>query len=663
MALSAGVAYVDIVPRTDAAFGSKLSGAVSGPLGKVGLAAGAAIGTAAVAAVATAVNSVQAFAGFQEGMNEVRTLLPNISDDTFSAMSRDVRDFAKEFKVLPDDVVPALYQSISAGVPQGNVFDFLETAQKAAKGGVTDLTTAVDGISSVTNAYGSEVLSAAEASDLMFTAVRLGKTNFSELSSSLFNVVPTASALGVQFGDVTAALAAMTSQGTPTSVATTQLRQLLVELSKDGSKAADTFSDMAGKPFASFIAEGGSVADALGIMDQAAQDNGLALQDLFGSVEAGSAALTLTSSDAFTKDLAEMGASAGATDAAFNTMDQGLSATWQGIKATFAVALLDIGEKLGPFVEQASEWFAETLPGAIDVLTGVFEEVAPVVGGLIDIIRAIFDALMPIIRPVVGAVIAILGGAWDVIKGIIDVVLGVLTGDWAKAWEGVQSIFGGVWNAIVGILRGAVDLIVLAVSSFVGDFAARIKGGLDTVFGLFREAPGRIVGFLSGLPGRMIALGADLIGGLLSGFGDIAGRVFRSIKDGISNAVGKVKNFFGIGSPSRVFAAEIGAPLLEGVVLPFTGGGRAVASAITSAVTAGANAGATAARQGIVASNRPARPFTVAATADLGAGPETGGGGNWIFAEGAIQTFNPAPEPASTSIVRELRRAATTLAK
>src|SRR5690554_3689738 len=96
--------------------------------------------------------------------------------------------------VVTKDVVPALYQSLSAGVPKDNVFEFLEVANKAAIGGIAKLETSVDGLSSVVNAYGSDVLDVGKASDLMFTAIRLGKTSFDELSSSLYNVIPTASA-------------------------------------------------------------------------------------------------------------------------------------------------------------------------------------------------------------------------------------------------------------------------------------------------------------------------------------------------------------------------------------------------------------------------------------------------------------------------------------
>ncbi len=198
------------------AFGKSMS--LMGPLAAAGM-------VGAGAAVAKfGMDSFNAFNAFQDQMNEVFTLIPGISQEAMGQMTSDVKSFSREFGALPEKVVPALYQSLSAGVPADNVFSFLETAQKAAKGGVTDLTTAVDGISSVVNAYGSDVLSAAQASDQMFTAVKLGKTDFTQLSNSLANVTPIASAMGVNFGNVTAALATMTAQGIGTSEATTQLR-------------------------------------------------------------------------------------------------------------------------------------------------------------------------------------------------------------------------------------------------------------------------------------------------------------------------------------------------------------------------------------------------------------------------------------------------------
>jgi TP901 family phage tail tape measure protein len=363
---------------------AKLSGAVNDTQKKISKQAkilGAAVGAAAIG---IGVAGTMAFVDFERSMNEVFTLVPGTSQKAMDAMTNDVKNFAKEFGVLPDKVVPALYQALSAGVPSGNVFEFLEVAQKAAKGGVTDLTTAVNGISSVMNAYGAETVNATQASDLMFTAVRMGKTTFEEMSAALFQVTPTAAALGVKFGDVTAALASMTAQGVPTSVATTQLRQLFVELSKEGTKTSDVFEKISGKSFKKFVAEGGNTQQALQMLEKHAADTGVGVNDLFGSVEAGSAALSLTGkgTETFTKNLAEMGKSAGATEGAFNQMDQGLGPVIDKLKAFAAVLLIEIGTKIAPVIEKLVDFFDKNRVAAYAL--------AGVVGGVLLVALAAY---------------------------------------------------------------------------------------------------------------------------------------------------------------------------------------------------------------------------------------------------------------------------------
>ena len=286
---------------------------LSGVLKGVGIGAGIAVAGIAAAAVKSALD-------IERGFAEVRTLLPQVGDEAFGALQQDVLNLTKEFGVATDAAIPALYQAISAGVPRENVLEFLEIASRAATGGVTDLETAVDGITSVVNAYGSDVISATEASDQMFTAVRLGKTNFEELSRSLFNVIPTAASLGIGFEEITAQLAAITAQGTPTKIATTQLRQLFVEASKSGSLLSNAIQELAGDSFSNLIAEGGSATDILQRLRDSMPDQ--EFRDLFGAVEAAQAALLITgrSSETVNAALDATRNSAGATEAAFDTM-------------------------------------------------------------------------------------------------------------------------------------------------------------------------------------------------------------------------------------------------------------------------------------------------------------------------------------------------------
>lgn len=490
-------------------------------------------------------------AGFEKQMNEVFTLLPGISGDAMGEMTNQVKDFAVQFGVLPTEVVPALYQSLSAGVPQDNVFSFIETAQKLAKGGVTDLTTAVDGLSSVVNAYGSDILSAGEASDLIFTTVKLGKTNVDELSSSLFQVIPTAAGLGVEFGNVTAALAAMTLQGVPTSVATTQLRQLFVELSKQGSKTAATFEDLAGKSFKDFIAGGGNVQEALQIMEKGAADTGLSISDMFGSVEAGSAALALTGggTEAFTNALAGMDESAGATDAAFDQMNQGLSTTLDKLKANFSVTLLNIGTEIAPTVGMIGEnlgllleLFGQ-LPGPMQavavllgtVTAGLFAFAGPILKGitLFSKLGGVFSLLAanPWILVLAGLVIitvliiknwdkvkTFLAATWEWMRGAAKAVADFFVEQWNTATQLVQigfqqlaDFFVQYWPYLLGIFTGGLGLVVgLIIQNWdaiwqkVTDVANAIVGAVQSawnaVWGVTSSIGGAVVGFITGIP-------------------------------------------------------------------------------------------------------------------------------------------------------------------
>ena len=468
---------------------SKFGGAIGNAV-KVGAIAGVAVGVAAIG------KGVIAFADFERSMNEVFTLIPGTSKEAMDAMTKDVKNFSTEFGVLPDKVVPALYQALSAGVPKENVFKFLEVAQKAAKGGVTDLTVAVNGISSVMNAYGGDVLSATQASDLMFTAVRMGKTTFEEMSASLFQVTPTAAALGVKFGDVTAALASMTAQGVPTSVATTQLRGLFVELSKEGTKTSDVFSKISGKSFKEFIAVGGNTQQALSMLEKYAGKTNVGINDLFGSVEAGGAALALTGkgTETFTKNLAAMAESGGATDAAFEQMNTGLGPLIDKFKAFAAVFLIEIGTEVAPVIEKLVDFFeknrvaayalAGVVGGVLVAALGAYIISAGIAAAATIAAAAPFIAIGVAIAAMVAATIY-LWNNWDQVWNwvmdhkayaaiiailgsviIVPIVLLVATIKWLQAnwetvWSKIQkaaqfawSYIQPVWNAISTFVTG-----------------------------------------------------------------------------------------------------------------------------------------------------------------------------------------------------------------
>ena len=588
-------------------------GAFSDNVGQSIARVGSTVGLAfAATATAVATKGVTAFAGFEKGMNEVITLLPDAGEKAFGELGDQVKDFSKEFGVLPDKTIPALYSALSAGVPKKNVFEFMEVAQKAAKGGVTELETAVDALSSVVNAYGSEAITASHSSDLLLTAVRLGKTTFEELAAEVYKVAPIAASVGVPFENLTASLAVLTSQGVPTAQSATMLKGALAELAKEGTAADTAFRDFAGEGLAAFLAGGGTFEEAIMGLATQAETAGISVLDLFGSVEAGQGILSLTSDGgaAFSSVLAEMGDSAGATQAAFETMDSGLSANFDKIKANLSVLAIDIGEKVAPVVERVSEFlikgfeelkviipkvqdevskwatiirirvtpyvkkFSEAISKVVDWVRTFIKEnphsalaglgaliamiVIPVVWALVAAIAALFS---PVIL-IVAAIAALAAGAvyayenFETFRNIVDNVRDWLVNTLVPAMKVVgEKITEAFWvvvrffqNDFVPIVEGVVETMTTIWTTLADFFTTYVKPIISAAIGVVIDVVDSLWTTVQGV--------YDLLKGLFTG--DMA-LLWEGLKTMIAGVVGLIIDLF-IKLPMNILNAS--KPLL-----------------------------------------------------------------------------------------------------
>ena len=572
---------------------------------------------AGAAVTGFAAKSIGELSTFQAGMNEVFTLLPGISGDAMKEMTKQVKQFSKDFGVLPEDVIPSLYNSLSAGVPPDNVFAFLETANKLAKGGATELGTAVDGLSTVINAFGADVIDVGTASDLIFTAVKGGKTTVDEISRSLFQVAPVAAGLGVEFGNVTAALATLTASGTPTSVAATQLRAVFAELSKPTSKISQIFGDLAGKDFAAFIKEGGNVKEALDLIAKFADESGVSMSAFFGSVEAAGAAQVLTGkgADKFAQELEAVNTAAGATNAAFEQMEKGLQPTIDRIKAAGQVLMLDIAEKIVPIVEPAlikvKEAFDIILPAIDKVVAKIqefttsgpfvefvdkartkLEELQKAIQPVIDRIKEFFDenprskfaAIAATIGTLLIPIVFALVSAFSVLFSPIVLITGAiaaLAAGFTFAYDNVEEFRNFVDNSI----KFLKDLFQRFVAFFQSDgFVAAFQKGLAIVkvnFDMIKNVINGVVGFIKALfkgdVGEAVEQLKFTFKGLLTFFKSDF-NLFKVLKDLFFNAMDKLRDLlvpklkdFGTGfleTISTVLKTSAGV-VLEGIKFVF----------------------------------------------------------------------------------------------
>ena len=315
------------------------------------------------ATVAFAGYGVKAATDFDTAMREVNTLL-SISDDEFRQLSENVLALSSRMGVDATASAEALYQAISASVPKENAISFLEVATKSAIAGVTDTETAVDGLTTVLNAFKIPASEVERVADLMFTTVKGGKTTLEELAKSLFNVAPIAASANVKFEDVSAAISSITKQGVPTAIATTQIRAAIQALIKPTADMEAAFKAYKIENGSALLANQG-LAGSFDMIAKMSGGSQTELAKMMGSVEGLSAVLSLTGSNAqmFQADLEAMRGSTGATQTAFEKMEESASRRFQKLFTSVKNLSIQIGNALLPHLERMASvvlpWVAE----------------------------------------------------------------------------------------------------------------------------------------------------------------------------------------------------------------------------------------------------------------------------------------------------------------
>ena len=450
--------------------GSTLTKAVTVPL----------IG-AGTAATKMAVNYESSFA-------KVSTLLDkNVVN--YDKYKNDILDASSKSKVAVDEFAESVYGSISAGVDQTKAIKFTTDAIKLAKGGFTDGAKAVDVMTTAINGYSMTADDATKISDMLITTQNLGKTTVDELASSMGAVIPVAASVNFGIDELSASYAQLTKNGIATAESGTYLKSMLSELGKSGSIADKTLRELTGKGFADLKKEGKSTSEILKILESDAKKNGKTLKDMFGSVEAGSAALVLAkgNGEEYNEMLAAMQTSAGATQEAFDKMDATSAEKLKGAVNELKNSAIKLGTNMIPIVTTIAdkindlvEWFNSLTPaqqknilkwGALAAAIG---PVMKVTGGLITAYTKLKPLLsttntvvskgIPLIGKLGGLLGGLGGGASTATTAISTVATSATSLGTAAAGAAGTAGIGGLLTSLGGIAVAAAPWVAGAVA-------------------------------------------------------------------------------------------------------------------------------------------------------------------------------------------------------
>jgi TP901 family phage tail tape measure protein len=365
---------------------------------------------------------------FGDQINEIGTLFGGTKEqiDGFAA---DVQTYASTSTQSLESINGAIYSSISAGVAYGDSLAFLAEAEQLAIAGKADLNSTSVALISTLNAYGESTDQASKYSDTLFQTVKLGQTTLPELAAGLAQVTGIAAGAGVPFDDLSAAVAALTAYGLPTSQAITGIKAAISNIIKPASDARLAAEEL-GIQFDSGALQSRGFAGVLDDVYKATGGNVGQMGRFFGSVEGLNVALSLGSDTAgkYAGAIDGMANSAGSTNAAFSLMKDNFSIVVQQIQNSVDLLLVSIGDPLKDEFGDLAGAFRDVFKNLkISVDDGAFAPIFAVLGDVENDLTAFLSRLAQNIPSALASV------------------------DWTKFTNGIRALSDGIGGMFEGL--------------------------------------------------------------------------------------------------------------------------------------------------------------------------------------------------------------------
>jgi TP901 family phage tail tape measure protein len=422
-------------------------------------------------------------------------------------MRGDIIEMASQYGKSAKEAADAMFFITSAGLRGSDAMDTLEASLKGAAVGLGDVQTIADLATSAMNAYGPANLSASNATDILANAVREGKLESSELAGAMGQVLPIASAMGVGFDEVGAAMAAMSRTGTNAAQASTQLRSIMTSILKPTVKAEKALNDMglSSEGLRKQLREQGLLS-VLQTLSDRFDGNDAAAAAVFGNVRALSGVMDLMGENAGTtaEIFGNLTESTGILDEAMGVAAETTGFKLQKAFATLKNSLIEFGDIIAPFVAQFADKLSQlgqafqnlspqtkqfivqglAIAAAIGPVLLIVGKLITVIGGVIKILGAVaavgaiaaikIVAIVAAVAAVVAAFVLMwqnsteLRAAISNLIGVVQTIARVLFNDLVRAFQSVTGQGGDVRETINRIAKVLGDVLARAINILVG---------------------------------------------------------------------------------------------------------------------------------------------------------------------------------------------------
>jgi phage-related protein len=147
-------------------------------------------------------------------------------------------------------------------------------------------------------------------------------------------------------------------------------------------------------------------------------------------------------------------------------------------------------------------------------------------------------------------------------------------------WSTITSSVSNTWNTLVALARQYWNDIVSAVGDAMSRAWAKVVEIGTQIGEAFTNTWNTCVQIVRGFIGQFVSVGGDIVRGIISGVMGAAGGLYSALRSLASNALNAAKSALHIGSPSRLFADEIGQHISTGIAAGISEHGGTIEKAV-----------------------------------------------------------------------------------
>lgn len=258
-----------------------------------------------------------------------------------------------------------------------------------------------------------------------------------------------------------------------------------------------------------------------------------------------------------------------------------MKGAWQNLLVAFGNSEGSIKDALDNFLNSVSTFADNLLPVVGEVLQSLVEFIILFIEEhLADILQAGIEILLSLVKGIVESLPELIPALIDAVFVIVDTLIDNLDLIIDAAIQIILALAFGLIEALPKLIEKIPEIIDKLVVAIVDNLPMIIEAGFQIIIALagalIKAIPELLKaipkvweslknGFL-GLVGDMGKIGLDLIKGLGNGIVNAKDWLLGKIRSLCDNALGAIKNFFGIHSPSKK-TAEMGKYLAEGLAV------------------------------------------------------------------------------------------------